>query len=137
MLGYDAVLKWAILGAMLSALTVLAACAQNGAIGLPSSAGESEAAIEARPPRDGAPPTQASLIGKVPADIEGLLGEPTLLRQELGAQVWQYAGRRCVLLLYLYEEADKSYHVAHMEARPRPGGFGDVNACLAATYATS
>jgi hypothetical protein len=135
MIGYDAVLKWAVLSTMLAALTVLASCAETGPLAL--APGAPERAQPPRPARTGPPPTEASLIGKAGSDVQGVLGAPALLRQEMGAQVWQYASARCVLLIYLYEEADSSYRVTHVEARPKPGGVSGVDSCLADTYATS
>ncbi len=75
-------------------------------------------------------------MGKDAATIENLLGAPTLLREETGAQIWQYANVHCVLLLYLYEDGGQLYRVAHLEARIQGALNDNVDVCLAATYNT-
>ena len=134
---HEATLKWAETGALFLGLTVLAACAETGGMGLGTGVPRDAATAPAKPKRTGPAPTEAALMGKQGSDIENLLGAPTLLRREDGAQVWQYAGERCVLLLYLYQQTDSAYRVSYLEARPRPGGASDVAACLSATYFTS
>ncbi len=42
------------------------------------------------------------LIGMRAKEISSLLGQPTLLRHEPPAQVWQYASDDCVLYVFLY-----------------------------------
>ena len=74
-------------------------------------------------------------MGKGAGEVESLLGQPSLLREEQGAQVWQYASTGCVLLLYLYADELNAFHVTHMEARGRGDGPSDVAGCLAATPA--
>ncbi len=135
---YDALLKWAVLSTILAGLSVLAACAESSLFSFSGlNTPNKPAEVAGRTTRTGAAPDEEALLGKAGSEVAGLLGEPTLLRQEMGAQVWQYAGSRCVLLLYLYEGEDKAYRVTHVEARPRPGGLSNVDACVAATYRTS
>lgn len=50
----------------------------------------------------GAKRAAPKLIGMRAEEISSLLGQPTLLRQEPPAQVWQYASDDCVLYVFLY-----------------------------------
>jgi hypothetical protein len=49
------------------------------------------------------------------------LGEPTLLRRDPPAEIWQYAWDDCVLLVFLYETAPEQFAVRHVELRRRAG----------------
>lgn len=132
---YDALLKWAVLSSILAGLSVLAACAESAPFAFPGLTEQGNPAqVVERRVRTGPAPDQQALLGKIGPEVTTLLGEPSLLRQEMGAQVWQYAGVSCVLLLYLYQDDDKAYRVTHVEARPRRGGVSDVDACLEDTY---
>jgi len=59
-------------------------------------------------------------------------GEPMLKRAETGAELWQYGGPGCTLLVYLYPGASNAMTVTHAEAVP--GGTDDsaVAACAKA-----
>lgn len=46
----------------------------------------------------------ARLKGMIPHQLTTLFGPPTLIRRDYPAEVWQYAGKGCVLDLYLYDE---------------------------------
>jgi len=133
----DVMIKWAVLGALFAGLTLLAACAERAA--RPGAQDQMPAASTPSSPRrmpKGPAPTSASMMGKSPREIESLLGAPTLLREETGAQIWQYANAHCVLLLYLYEDGADLYRVAHLEARIKDVPNDNVDVCLAATYNT-
>jgi len=73
------------------------------------------------------------LIGLTESDVANLLGQPTLLRRDPPAEVWQYARRDCVLFLFLYDAKGESGHkVNHVEMRSRGGADMSVEDCLAA-----
>ncbi len=133
----DLMIKWAVMGALFAGLSLVAACAERASLA-PSDAqpGSVQNAAALRPAPKGPAPTSQSMMGKDASAIENLLGAPTLLREEVGAQIWQYAGAHCVLLLYLYEDGGKLYRVAHMEARIKGAPNDNVDVCLAATFNT-
>lgn len=61
--------------------------------------------------------------------VNGMLGEPTLVRRDGDAEVWQYRADRCVLDLFLYG-IDKK--VEHVDLRDRgDGGEESVRDCFA------
>jgi hypothetical protein len=71
------------------------------------------------------------LMGQSPKGLRALLGAPTLLRQDHGAQMWQYAGKSCVLLAYLYPNAKGEPEVSYLDARAKSAGSVPVADCLA------
>ncbi len=50
-------------------------------------------------------------------NLEGLFGEPTFLRRDPSAELWQYQTETCVLDLFLYDDGAGAYEVAHLEFR--------------------
>lgn len=60
-------------------------------------------------------------LGHSESQLVGALGQPHSARNELDAQVWQYAGTDCVVDFYLYPEGGVPT-VAHAEARNRTTG---------------
>ena len=130
----DTILKFLVLGGLFSAMILVAACSEMVGIGRFQAPEEQElAAVEPEPQGSGLAPE--AIMGKGAGEVTTLLGEPSLLREEQGAQVWQYTSTSCVLLLYLYADELNAYYVTHMEARGRGDGPSDVPACLAATPA--
>ena len=122
------------LGAILMVGMLLAGCAGS------NTAPSAEPAMPAPPPSASAAPRitgtiHASradeLIGQSPKRLRELLGSPTLLRQDHGAQMWQYAGRSCVLLAYLYPNAKGEPQVSYVDARSKSAGAVPVADCLA------
>jgi hypothetical protein len=80
-----------------------------------------------------APPRRATLldlVGLTAADAARLFGRPALVRREAPAEVRQYVGGRCVLLLFLYPDGD-SLKVRHAEitSRSKSDKVGDSE-CL-------
>ncbi len=76
----------------------------------------------------------AQLMGLAPDAIGRLLGQPSLLRSEPPAQVWQYAIADCVLDIFLYaEESDpKTARVTYFEIRGGDAAARGMRACFAA-----
>lgn len=70
-----------------------------------------------RPPPPPIDEDPQKLIGLAPAALEGMLGEPRFVRRDDPAQLWRYAGRSCVLDLFLYVGEGGGYRVRHFEAR--------------------
>jgi hypothetical protein len=78
-----------------------------------------------------------ALVGKGPEALRAMLGEPTLLRRDQGAEVWQYAGQTCVLFLYLYPDDAGAPVVSYVDARLKTKGPAPVPDCLAETLRTN
>lgn len=81
-------------------------------------------------------PTQAAtaggLVGLSAAGLRSAWGEPTLKRREANAELWQYGGSSCTLLVYLYPGASDALTVSHAEAIPGGADEPAVNACAKA-----
>lgn len=130
----DTILKFVVLGGLFAAIMLVAACSEMVGLGRFQAADEAQfAAVDPLPQGSGLAPD--AIMGKRAGEVESLLGQPSLLREEQGAQVWQYASTSCVLLLYLYTDEMNAYRVTHMEARGKGSGPSDVTNCLAATPA--
>ena len=73
-----------------------------------------------------------SLNGQSGEALQALWGEPSLKRKDLGSELWQYAGKGCTVLVYLYPSNAGVLTVSHAEAVP--GGKGDeaIAACAKA-----
>ena len=83
-----------------------------------------------------APATAAQLLGLGPETLRRWLGEPSLRRQEGGAEVWLYAGPACALDLVLYPEAGR-LGVAHASARANGAEIRTEAHCLQELAAVS
>ena len=93
-------------------------------------------AIAPAPPRPVAPPPiedPGKLVGMDRAAVEGLLGQPWLLRHEASAELWQYRAQNCVLDVFLYLQADGNVRVTYAELRsrhenrpPAAGCYGEI-----------
>jgi len=60
-------------------------------------------------------------------DLSRTFGNATLVRHDLGAEIWQYRTDACVLFLFLYPK-DGNLQVSHLDVR----GTTDAGACLKA-----
>ena len=74
------------------------------------------------------------LMGLAPDAVGRLLGQPSLLRNEPPAQVWQYKLANCVLDIFLYaEETDPDNpRVTYFEIRGDDAAARSMRACFAA-----
>jgi len=85
------------------------------------------------------------LMGMSGPQVAGLLGAPSLLRRDPPVEVWQYAGRDCVLFVYIYESRPAranrpsaasaesgAAQVDHVEIKPRNGRAVSTHECMAA-----
>ncbi|MDP6690120.1 MAG: hypothetical protein QF384_11545 [Alphaproteobacteria bacterium] len=90
---------------------------QNGSL---EQASRDKPAAQPDPPARKAPPPALdirTLVGMDRAGLSDLLGPPALLRTEVGAEVWQYSGKACVLHVFLYRDgANGAFRVAHVDA---------------------
>lgn len=73
---------------------------------------------------------QRSLSALDPSGVARLIGQPTFVRQDGGATVWQYTALTCIMDLFWYR-SDLGSALVHMEARtihsPRAA---DMEGCL-------
>jgi hypothetical protein len=109
--------------AILTAMLALAACERAAPGAMDRSAGNDlnmPSVASLRPDDKSAkielPPTPARLRGLSGNELEAALGEPTLLRQDGGAQLWQYSGSGCVLHVFLYDDHG-TYRVVYSRVR--------------------
>jgi hypothetical protein len=62
-------------------------------------------------------PTGVTLTGLGRGDLEGVMGEPDLVREEGSAQYWRYAIADCQLDLFLFaDQATQPPRVAYLRA---------------------
>lgn len=108
-------------------------------IGLSDGAPPSEPAVVTAPPAvapSAAPAVAASsngLVGMTGDALRAAWGEPSLKRNESGAEMWQYGGHgNCTLLVYLYANASSVMAVTHAEAVPGGSGEAVVAECAKA-----
>ena len=59
------------------------------------------------------------------------LGQPTLIRRDGPAEVWQYAGRGCVLDVFFYDQGGAGFQARHVELRAAGLPESARRACLA------
>ncbi len=71
------------------------------------------------------------VIGLDRGALEALLGAPGFVREETGAQVWQYRGAGCVLDAVLYSDGlAEPYRVTYYEIRGDDGTDGAKRRCF-------
>lgn len=76
--------------------------------------------------RGGADPQQ--LLGLSADSVQKALGNPSLVRRDGSAEIWQYRADACVLDLFLYGEQKQ---VEHVDLRDRGDGSPEaVQACF-------
>lgn len=83
----------------------------------------------AQPPAASLPdvtaPSPEAVIGWHGAELYAALGQATLVRRDLGAEIWQYRTEACVLFVFLYPDGNDNA-VRHLDVR----GDADPKACL-------
>jgi hypothetical protein len=83
----------------------------------------------AAPPAATVAPAAATMRGMTGETLRSLWGEPSLKRNEPGAELWQYGGTGgCTLLVYLYAGT-----VTHAEAVPGGADEASIAACAKAS----
>ena len=69
------------------------------------------------------PPDPTQVVGMRRTDVLRLLGEPSLVRTESTAEIWQYEHSGCVLDLFLYQNGrPDAREVVYFELRDRREG---------------
>lgn len=117
---------------MLGLFALLTACAGSDDAADPSSLASAPTAKTSAPeianlptPKEAVPeitaPTPQELINLQPTDLSKTFGTASLVRRDLGAEIWQYRTRECVLFLFLYPTPDgnsaTSLRVRHIDVR--------------------
>lgn len=78
------------------------------------------------------PPVTDDMADLNPAAVTALLGEPSFVRRDPPAEIWQYRPKGCVLDLFLYPQgAGGNLRVRHVAARVAGGGKVSVATCAA------
>ena len=72
------------------------------------------------------------LVGMTSDGLRAAWGEPSLKRTEMGAELWQYGGSTCTLLVYLYADPSNALTVSRAEAVPGGADEAALNACAKA-----
>jgi len=85
-----------------------------------------ESALWPEPPINDDP---NQLLGLDKLRLDGLLGEPTLIRREAPAEIWQYETESCVLDVFLYDTVGV-LRVTYVEARDKEAQFLNPRGCL-------
>lgn len=70
-----------------------------------------------------------SLIGLDAAGLQAAMGEPTRIRKEATAEIWQYQGGACVFDVFIYPEGNSTKVVLY-EARDQAGKKTNANPCV-------
>jgi len=109
----------------------LSGCAQSDAL-----FGLDGGNAEETPVRRGPPPELDGLMHAKSDAVLLKMGTPTLLREEIDAQVWQYDHPACVLFFYLYREGE-AFSVSHIEARSKEGGPVEPQTCVKRQFGAS
>ncbi|MEK0085529.1 hypothetical protein [Benzoatithermus flavus] len=98
-------------------LAAMAACASAPPV--PPASSTASAAEPTRPQHLPQLPRGVQLVGLGSADLQSLLGQPTLVRSEQGAQYWRYSLGNCQLDLFLYADRKAGpARVAYLDVRP-------------------
>lgn len=93
----------------------------------------------ATPAQSPAPSAQSTDIGASASgpfagisgdELKARWGVPNLMRNEAGAALWQFQGKGCVVLAYLYPSSRGGLETAFAEARPGGDSAAAVNGCL-------
>jgi len=74
-------------------------------------------------------PVSARLSGLSESELRAALGDPTLLRREGSAQLWQYAGIGCVLHVFLYDNHG-AYRVTYSEVHIQDPEVANPPTCV-------
>ena len=73
--------------------------------------------------------SDTQLVGLADHDLTAALGEPSHIRHDDPATIWQYSGEDCVVDFYLYK-ADAGLQVAYVEARDHKAQTEVTQACM-------
>ena len=75
--------------------------------------------------------TSEQLLGQDTAWVDQQIGQPAFKRRDGQAEMWQYKKTKCVLSVFIYEDAPGSKRrVLHFDARDLEGNSVDRDLCL-------
>jgi hypothetical protein len=74
-------------------------------------------------------PSQQSLMGTGPDSLTRIFGEPSFVRRDPPAQLWQYKTTACIMDLYLYENTSQLYALSHLEIRTTNFAYDNYEDC--------
>ncbi len=80
------------------------------------------------PSLSGLPTNQWSGLSE--EELRRSFGKPDLVRNEAGGTLWQYRGKGCVVLAYLYPGAGGGLETAYTEAHPGGADDAAIRRCL-------
>jgi predicted small lipoprotein YifL len=60
-------------------------------------------------------PTSGDFVGLSVKDVQGMIGKPSLLREDHKVQVWHYRNVDCTLFLFFYPKGAEGYRVDHVD----------------------
>ena len=78
----------------------------------------------------GGPSELSPFAGMTAEELRAQWGAPSLMRTEAGAQLWQFKGKGCVVLAYLYPNSGGGMETAYAEAHPGGDSANAVTGCL-------
>lgn len=76
-------------------------------------------------------PKPSEIIGAPSSKLISALGSASLVRSDIGAEIWQYRTDECVLFLFLYPK-DTEMAVRHLESRGGPSAENCIRAVVKA-----
>jgi hypothetical protein len=83
-----------------------------------------------KPAIDAGTAPQSALAGVTGDELKQRWGDPSLIRAEAGASLWQFQRKGCVVLAYLYPNAAGRLETAYAEARPGGDSASAIDACM-------
>jgi hypothetical protein len=75
-------------------------------------------------------PEPDNLIGYSPSRLKSLFGEPSFVRSDPPAELWQYKNASCIMDLYLYNDGSDNFAVTHLEFRQTEQSVEKFEQCL-------
>lgn len=114
---------------IVAATLFVTACAAPPTKNKPATTPETVNAAPAKPSKPKI--TSQQLLGQNGPWVKDKLGEPSFVRAERSANIWQYKHGHCVLNVFLYAQNEYPPKVLHFDARTASGGNTDRDTCLA------
>ncbi len=102
-------------GAGLMALA-LSACVPSGLAPTPQTYADMSLSTPAPAPVEVIVPSLDNLANQPPEEVIRFLGEPVLVRNEPGAQLWTYSNDQCRLYFIFFEGENQVLRLHHMES---------------------
>jgi hypothetical protein len=97
----------------------------------PTPKSTARAAVQPSPKPEINAPKPADIIGAPSSKLMTALGSATLVRTDIGAEIWQYRTADCVLFLFLYPGATEMA-VKHIDSRGGPSAESCIRSVVKA-----